>query len=141
MERQASGFETTRLPHPFSRDDMSLLEREAARVQAEVTRQVAAGLWRGVRTAALAVARVFTLAFRAVAAARLYEELSRLNDATLASIGLDRDDIPRFVAVSLDDGADRSPLAGPPAADLRAVGGEASNPPAADNDRADRHAA
>jgi len=141
MERQVTGFEFTRLPDPFSRDDMPLLEREVARLQAEVTRQVAAGFWRGVRKAAAAVADGFALVLRAAAAARLYNELSRLGDATLASMGLDRQDIPRVAAASMEDGADGPPLATAPAAVLRTVGGAASSATAADNDQDERRAA
>jgi uncharacterized protein YjiS (DUF1127 family) len=133
MERHLTGLESLRFPSPYSRDDFSLLEKEVARLQAEVTREMAASLWRGIRKTASAVARFFALIARAGAASRLYDELNRMDDATLANLGLSREAIPQYVQASMEDGAGRWPTAAVPAAALQTVDGR-SDAAVADND-------
>ncbi len=140
MERYLSELESLRFPSPYSRDDFSLLEKEVARLQGEITRQMAASLWRGIRRTASAMTRFFVLVAKAGAASRLYEELNRLDDATLANLGLSRDAIPEFVAASMEDGGVRWSAAAVPAAALQTVNSHA-DASVADNDLAQRRAA
>ena len=140
MERHLTGLESLRFPSPYSRDDFSLLEQEVARLQGEITRQMAASLWRGIRKTASAVARFFVLVAKAGAASRLYEELNRLDDATLANLGLNREAIPGFVAASMEDGSVQWPTAALPAAALQTLDGHA-DASIADNDLAQRRVA
>ncbi len=140
MERRLPELESLRFPSPYSRDDFSLLEKEVARLQGEITRQMAASLWRGIRKTASAVARIFVLIARAGAASRLYDELNRMDDATLANLGLSREAIPQYVQASMEDGAMRWPTAAP-AATLREIDGDPSDAAVADNDGAQRRAA
>lgn len=140
MERQLTDFESLRFPSRYAGDDFSLVERDAARLQGEVTQAMAASLWRGVRKVASVMGRFFVLVATASAATRIFDELNRLDDATLANLGLSREDIPQFVAASMDDGAGRWPTAAPAAA-LRKIDGEAPSDTVADNDLTQRRAA
>ena len=65
---------------------------------------------------------------------------SRMDDATLANLGLSRETIPQFVAASMDDDAGHWPTVAPAAA-LRKVDGEAPGDTVADNDLTHRRAA
>ncbi len=140
MERHLTELESLRFPSPYSRDDFSLLEKEVARLQAEMTRQMAASLWRGIRKTASAVARFFVLVAKAGAASRLYDELNRMDDATLANLGLSREAIPEFVVASMEDGTVQWPTAAVPAAALQTIDGR-SEATIADNDMGQRRAA
>ncbi|MDX9861585.1 MAG: hypothetical protein RBS99_11790 [Rhodospirillales bacterium] len=140
MERQFADLESQRFPSRFAGDNFSLAEKDAARLQREVTQAMAASLWRGVRMAGSVVGRFFVLVAKAAAAMRVYNEMSRLDDSTLANLGLRRIDIPQFVAASMDGGAGRWPMAAPVAA-LRTVDGEAPSDTVADNDLTQRRAA
>ena len=140
MERHLSELESLRFPSPYSRDDFSLLEKEVARLQAEMTRQMAASLWRGIRKTASAMGRFFVLVAKAGAASRLYDELNRMDDATLANLGLSREAIPAFVVASMEDGTVQWPTAAVPAAALQTIDGR-SEATIADNDMGQRRAA
>lgn len=140
MERLEAKFADPYFSRPHDRERAALLEKEIARLQADVTRQMAASVWRGIRLTARAVGRAFSLVARAVAAQRLYEELNRLDDQTLANLGLTREAIPQYVARSIDGGPATLPDVAP-ATDLGTVDGGALDIPANSDDVPNRRAA
>lgn len=86
--------------------DVLRVEREAARLQAEVNAQVmgklVGGIGRAARRLASATAKVLRDHWAAVAAGRLTGELGRFSDSQLARLGIDRNGIASYVAARVE---------------------------------------
>lgn len=111
------------------------VEREAAQLRAEAVRETVKVMGRGIRAVFVGAFRFFAMIAEGSAAVRLYEELSRLDDATLAELGLDREGIGRHVVDSMGGAPDRVK------ARLAAIEGGRHNGPAKTEDLPQRRAA
>ena len=116
------------------------LEAEAARQRAEAVRETVAVIGRAIGAVFRGVFRVFTMIAEASAAMRLYEELSRLDDAALADLGIRREQIGRYVADSMDAAAGRRQAVAAESG-LAAIDGGRNERPAVADDLPRRRAA
>lgn len=115
------------------------LEREAALLRAEAIRETVVVMGRAVGAVFRGIFRLFTMVAEGSAAVRLYEDLSRLDDAALADLGISRERISQVVVDSMDRSPSRKGAA-PSAAALSAIEGGRSDKPAK-ADRPHRRAA
>jgi uncharacterized protein YjiS (DUF1127 family) len=124
--------------------DVLRVQEDAARLQAEVSAQVMGaligGLGRAVRWGASAAVRALRNHWTGLAAGRLTGGLGRFSDAQLARLGIERAEIPSYVAMRLDTPL----LGGRPTIDsarLAIVGSDVADEAAANEEPAQRRAA
>ena len=123
----------------YDPDYRARLEKEAARLQAEAVRRSVVALGRALRAAFLGTFRVLGMIAKGAAAVRLYEDLSSLDDAALANMGITRDGISRFVMDAMDGTLNRKQAV--PGPELSAIDGGRSERPVEADDLAQRRAA
>lgn len=86
----------------YDPDYRARIEKEAARLQAESVRRTVKAVGRFIGSLVLGAFRLVGMVARGAAAVRLYEELSNMDDATLAELGISREKIGQFVVDSMD---------------------------------------
>ncbi|MDX9861583.1 MAG: hypothetical protein RBS99_11780 [Rhodospirillales bacterium] len=102
MERNRIGPDYLDRADRYTLVDVLRIEQEAARLQAEVSGafvgKVVGGVGYALRNVASGVARGLRDHWAGLAAGRLNTELARFSDHQLARLGIDRSDIPSYVA-------------------------------------------
>ncbi len=144
MERYNAAPDYLERAATYTFRDVARVQEDAARLQAEVNAQVmgalVGGLGRAIRWLVSGTARVARDHWAGVAVGRLNNELGRFSDSQLSRLGIERGDIPSYVAALVD-----TPLMGDrpvlDSASLAIVGSDIADETAANEEPVRRRAA